>query len=182
MTILETERLRLRRLSLDDAAFIVELLNEPSFLHFVGDKGVRTLDDARDYILTGPMASYEQHGFGLYLVELKERGIPMGICGLLKRDASDDVDVGFGFLPAFWLQGYAFESTSAAIAYGRRALGLNRIVAVTESDNAGSIKTLEMLLRQRDGPHGDAFELRDHCPLQSRRRRRRGDFAVVLDL
>ena len=86
MTVLETERLRLRRLSLDDAAFILDLLNEPSFLNYIGDKGVRTLDDARDYILTGPMASYERHGFGLYLVELKERGVPMGICGLLKRD------------------------------------------------------------------------------------------------
>ncbi len=165
MTILETERLRLRRLSLDDAAFILELLNEPSFLHFVGDKGVRTLDDARDYILTGPMASYERHGFGLYLVERKEKGIPMGICGLLKRDALDDVDVGFAFCPAFWLQGYAFESASAVIAYGRRALGLNRIVAVTQSDNVGSIKTLEkigltfekMISLSEDGPEIQLF-------------------------
>ena len=165
MTILETERLRLRRLSLDDAAFILELLNEPSFLHFIGDKGVRTLDDARDYILTGPMASYERHGFGLYLVELKERGVPMGTCGLLKRDALDDPDVGFAFRPAFWLQGYAFESASAVIAYGRRALGLNRIVAVTQSDNVGSIKTLEkigltfekMIRLSEDGPEIQLF-------------------------
>ena len=87
MIVLETERLRLRRLSLDDAAFILKLLNEPSFLRFIGDKGVRTLDDARDYLREGPMASYERHGFGLYLVELKEKGDPMGICGLVKRDA-----------------------------------------------------------------------------------------------
>ncbi len=141
--ILETERLRLRRLSLDDAAFMVDLLNEPSFLRFIGDKGVRTLDDARDYLREGPMASYERHGFGLYLVELKEKGDPMGICGLVKRDALEDVDVGFAFLPAFWLKGYAFESVSAVIAYERRTLGLRRIVAVTQSDNVGSIKTLE---------------------------------------
>lgn len=165
MIVLETERLRLRRLSLDDAAFILDLLNEPSFLRFIGDKGVRTLDDARDYILTGPMASYERHGFGMYLVELKERGVPMGTCGLLKRDALDDPDVGFAFRPAFWLQGYAFESASAVIAYGRRALGLNRIVAVTQSDNVGSIKTLEkigltfesMVRLSEDGPEIQLF-------------------------
>ncbi len=185
MTVLETERLRLRRLSLDDAAFILDLLNEPSFLNYIGDKGVRTLDDARDYILTGPMASYERHGFGLYLVELKERGVPMGICGLLKRDALDDVDVGFAFLPAFWLQGYAFESASAVIAYGRRALGLNRIVAVTQSDNVGSIKTLEkvgltferMVRLSEDGPEIQLFAskyVKAKSPLRRRRRLCRG--------
>ena len=143
MTILETERLRLRHLTFDDAAFILDLLNEPSFLHFIGDKGVRTLDDARDYIATGPMTSYEQHGFGLYLVALKENDVPIGICGLLKREALDDADVGFAFLPAFWRQGYAFESTAAMLAYGREALGLKRIVAIVQPDNVGSIKTLE---------------------------------------
>ncbi len=89
------------------------------------------------------MDSYERHGFGLYLVELKERGDPIGTCGLLKRDVLEDVDVGFAFLPPFWLKGYAFESVSAVIAYERRTLGLRRIVAVTQPDNYGSIKTLE---------------------------------------
>ena len=143
MKVLETERLLLRRLALDDAAFILDLLNEPSFLRYIGDKGVRSLEDARRYILEGPMASYERFGFGLYRVEMKDSGVPMGICGLIKRDELDDVDVGFAFLPKFWLQGYAFESTSAVIAYGSRSLGLRRIVAVTQSDNYGSIKTLE---------------------------------------
>ena len=143
MTVLETERLVLRRLCLDDAAFILKLLNEPSFLHFIGDKGVRSLDDARAYLRQGPIASYEHHGFGLYRVEIKTSGVPIGICGLLKRDTLDDVDVGFAFLPAFWLQGYAFESASAVLAYGKHTLGLRRIIAVTQPDNAGSIKTLE---------------------------------------
>ena len=143
MTVLETERLRLRRLTLDDAAFILGLLNKPSFLQYIGDKGVRTLDDARAYLREGPMDSYERHGFGLYLVEMKESGVPMGICGLLKRDTLDDVDVGFAFVPQFWLQGYAFESTAAVIAYGKNTLGLRRIVAITQPDNVGSIKTLE---------------------------------------
>lgn len=144
-TVLETERLVLRRLCLDDAAFIVQLLNEPSFLHYIGDKGVRTLDDARTYLLQGPIASYERHGFGLYRVEIKTSGVPIGICGLLKRDTLDDVDVGFAFLPAFWLRGYAFESASAMLAYGKHTLGLRRIVAITQTDNVGSIKTLEKL-------------------------------------
>ena len=143
MTVLETERLVLRRLCLDDAAFILKLLNEPAFLHFIGDKGVRSLDDARAYLRQGPIASYEHHGFGLYRVEIKTSGVPIGICGLLKRDTLDDVDVGFAFLPAFWLQGYAFESASAVLAYGKHTLGLRRIVAVTQPNNVGSIKTLE---------------------------------------
>ena len=145
MKVLETERLVLRRLNFDDAAFILTLLNEPSFLQYIGDKGVRTLDDACAYLRDGPLASYEQHGFGLYRVELKTTGEPMGICGLLKRDTLDDVDVGFAFLPAFWLQGYATEAASAVIAYEIKTWGLRRIVAIAQPDNVGSIKTLEKL-------------------------------------
>jgi RimJ/RimL family protein N-acetyltransferase len=120
-------------------------LNQPSFLKFIGDKGVRTLDDARAYILNGPVASYEHFGFGLYLVLLKESGIPIGICGLVKREILKDADIGFAFLPQFWLKGYAFESASAVLAYGMNTLGLNRIVGVTSSDNDGSIRVLEKL-------------------------------------
>lgn len=145
VNVVETDRLVLRRLSTDDAEFVLELLNEASFLRFIGDKGVRTLDDARDYILKGPVDSYERFGFGLYLTLLKESGVPIGICGLLKRESLKDVDVGFAFLPQFWSRGYAFESASAVMAYGRSALGLNRIVAVTNPDNHGSIRVLEKL-------------------------------------
>jgi RimJ/RimL family protein N-acetyltransferase len=145
MKILETDRLILRKLSVEDAEFILELLNEPSFLRFIGDKGVRTLDDARDYILKGPVDSYERHGFGLYLVELKESGVPIGICGLLKRESLEDVDIGYAFLPAFWGKGYAFESASAVMAFGKSAFALDRIVAITSPDNHGSIKVLEKL-------------------------------------
>ena len=145
MSVVATDRLVLRRLSTDDAEFILELLNEPSFLRFIGDKGVRTLDDAREYILRGPVDSYERNGFGLYLTVLKEGGVPIGICGLLKRESLEDVDVGFAFLPRFWSRGFAFESASAVMAYGRSALGLKRIVAVTDPDNDGSIRVLEKL-------------------------------------
>jgi RimJ/RimL family protein N-acetyltransferase len=145
LKVLETDRLNLRRLSPDDAEFILELLNDPSFLRFIGDKGVRTLDDARDYILNGPVDMYNRLGFGLYLTELKESGAPIGICGLIKRDSLDDVDIGFAFLPKFWAKGYACESAAAALAFGRSALGLNRIVAITAPDNHNSIRALEKL-------------------------------------
>jgi RimJ/RimL family protein N-acetyltransferase len=145
VNVLETDRLFLRQLSIEDAEFILQLLNEPSFLRFIGDKGVRTLDDARRYILQGPIDSYERHGFGLYLTALKEGSVPIGICGLLKRASLADVDIGFAFLPAYWARGYAFESASAVKAYGHDRLGLKRIVAITDSDNQPSIKLLERI-------------------------------------
>lgn len=145
MNVIETERLNLRRLSVDDGEFILELLNEPSFIRNIGDKGVRTLSDAREYILNGPIDSYERFGFGLYLVVLKNSRVPIGICGLLKRDALPDVDIGFAFLPRFWSRGYAFESASAVRTYGINALGLKRIVAITSPGNDGSIRVLEKI-------------------------------------
>jgi RimJ/RimL family protein N-acetyltransferase len=145
LKVLETDRLNLRWLSTDDAEFILELLNEPSFLRFIGDKGVRTLDDARDYILNGPVDMYNRLGFGLYLTELKESGEPIGMCGLIKRDGLEDVDIGFAFLPQFWARGYAYESAAAVMAYGKTVLGLRRIVAITSPDNYASARLLEKL-------------------------------------
>lgn len=145
MPILETERLSLRLLTTDDAPFILELLNDPAFLRFIGDKGVRTLEDARQYILQGPMESYEKLGFGLYLVALKGTSIPIGMCGLIKRDALEDVDIGFAFLPDYRASGYGFESALAVRDYGMNVLGLKRILAITNPDNAGSIRVLEKL-------------------------------------
>ena len=143
--ILETDRLHLRQLSLDDADFILQLLNEPSFIQNIGDRGVRTLDDARSYILKGPVASYEKHGFGLWLVKTKESGAPIGICGLIKRDVLADVDVGYALLPQFWSQGYALESASAVLSYARERLGLKRVLAVVNADNHSSIRLLEKI-------------------------------------
>ena len=145
MNVIETERLALRQLAPGDAEFILRLLNEPSFLRFIGDRGVRTLDDAGRYIASGPVASYEAHGFGLWLVELKDSDVPIGICGLLKREALPDVDIGFAFLPQFWSMGYAFESASAVKEFGIGVLGLTRLVAVTNPENDGSIRVLERL-------------------------------------
>ena len=139
MNIIESERLSLRRLTINDAEFILGLLNQPSFLQFIGDKGVRTLDEARNYILQGPVSSYERYGFGLYLTSLKADGVPLGMCGLLQRETLNDVDVGFAFLPQFWGQGYALESVTAVLEYGQSVLGLARIVAITSPDNYASI-------------------------------------------
>ena len=161
-TVLETGRLRLRRLTLDDAPFILRLVNEPSWLRFIGDRGVRTREDARGYILKGPLASYEQFGFGLYLVELKDCGTPAGMCGLLKRDTLPDVDVGYAFLPEFWGKGYASEAASAVLDHGRSAFGLTRILAIVTPDNHGSIRVLEKLglrFQERVKLSGDEPEL-----------------------
>jgi ribosomal-protein-alanine N-acetyltransferase len=143
--VLETDRLALRKLALDDAGFILDLLNDPAFLRYVGDKGVRTQEEACRYILDGPVDSYERFGFGLYLVTVKETGARIGICGLLKRETLPDVDVGFAFLPAFRSKGYATESASAVVAYGRDVLGLRRLVAITTPDNDGSMRVLEKI-------------------------------------
>jgi RimJ/RimL family protein N-acetyltransferase len=143
--VLETARLVLRRLTHDDAEFILGLLNDPSFLRYIGDKGVRTVDDARSYISDGPVESYRRNGFGLYLAERKEDSVPMGICGLVKRDALDDPDIGFAFLPQFWRKGYAFESASAVLSHGLDVLRLGRILAIASPDNHASIHVLTKL-------------------------------------
>lgn len=141
--ILETDRLMLRRLQPEtDAEFILRLLNEPSFLQYIGDKGVRTLADARDYIVNGPAKSYQDHGFGLYKVELKDSGVPIGISGLLRRDTLPHPDIGFAFLPEYWSLGYAYESAAAVMKYGREVLGLDPILAITTPDNESSAKLL----------------------------------------
>lgn len=145
MKVCETERLLLRLLATDDAAFILALLNEPSFLENIGDKGVRNLADACQYLLTGPIKSYEQNGFGLWLVALKDTLMPIGMCGLIKREGLDAPDVGYAFLPEFWSKGYAVEAASAALFFARETLGLNHIVAITAPDNLPSIRVLDKL-------------------------------------
>jgi RimJ/RimL family protein N-acetyltransferase len=146
LIILETERLRLRHLSpATDAGFILELLNEPSFIRYIGDKGTRNLDDARRYIVDGPVKSYREHGFGLYLVELTAGATPIGICGIIKRDTLPHADIGFAFLPAYWNQGYAFEAATAIMSYARNTLGLDSILAITTTDNEPSAKLLRKI-------------------------------------
>jgi ribosomal-protein-alanine N-acetyltransferase len=143
--VLETARLRLRRFDLADAPFIFELVNEPAFLRYIGDRGVRSLEDARQYLTSGPLAMYEKHGFGLFGVELKESGALVGMCGLLKRDALEDADVGFAFLSVHRGKGYGTESAAGVVAYAAREFGLQRLAAITDPSNEVSIHTLGKL-------------------------------------
>jgi ribosomal-protein-alanine N-acetyltransferase len=145
VTVLETERLLLRQLSTEDAGFILQLLNEPSFIRNIGDRGVRTIESANSYILNGPVASYAKNGFGLYLVKLKETAESIGMCGLIRRDMLEDVDIGYAFLPKFWSKGYAIESAQAVKEYAKNTIGLNRIVAIVDPENEGSIRVLEKI-------------------------------------
>jgi RimJ/RimL family protein N-acetyltransferase len=142
---IETARLALREFTEGDAAFVLRLVNEPSFLRYIGDRGVRSLEDARRYIADGPVAGYARHGHGLMRVDRKSDGAVVGMCGILKRDTLPDPDLGFSFLPEYWSQGYALESAQAVMRLAREALGLGRVVAITTRDNGRSIRLLEKL-------------------------------------
>ena len=145
MTVLSTERLELREFTADDAEFVLRIVNEPAFLRYIGDRGVRTPDDARRYIADGPVAGYARDGHGLMRVVRKSDGVGVGICGVLKRDSLPGPDIGFSFLPEHWSQGYALESARAVMRHAREVLGLGRILAITTMDNEPSIRLLGKL-------------------------------------
>ena len=146
MQIFETERLILREIdSAADAEFILELLNSPGFLKYIGDRGVRSAGQSRDFIDNRLRKSYADHGYGLYVVELKDGGQAAGICGFVKRDELPGPDLGFALLPDFENKGYAYESAAAVLNYGRTALGFTRVLAITSRDNDRSGKLLEKL-------------------------------------
>jgi RimJ/RimL family protein N-acetyltransferase len=142
---LTTGRLRVRALTPGDAAFIVALLNDPAFIRNIGDRGVRTDADAREYLAQGPLESYVRHGFGLCAVDLAATGEPIGMCGLLQRPELAGPDLGFAFLPAFRAQGYAFEAASAVMADARARLGLETLLAIVNPENGASIRLLARL-------------------------------------
>jgi RimJ/RimL family protein N-acetyltransferase len=145
MTLLQTDRLLLRRVTSEDAPFIRSLVNDPDWLRYIGDRAVRTLEDARAYIRNGPARMYETYGFGLYAVERRSDGAAMGLCGLIKRDTLPEFDLGFAFLPAHRGQGYAREAASMVLTEAREAFGLVRVLAITSLDNERSMALLERL-------------------------------------
>jgi RimJ/RimL family protein N-acetyltransferase len=162
--VLETSRLVLRRLTADDAPFMLVLLNDPDFIRYIGDRGVRTEEDARGYIERGPIASYARFGFGLYLVDLRATGEAIGICGLLKRDELPEPDIGFAFLPAFRARGFAFEAAAAVQGYARDTFHVGRLLAITSLQNDRSIRLLGRLgfsfdRRIRLSPSGEELNL-----------------------
>jgi RimJ/RimL family protein N-acetyltransferase len=145
MTILETERLRLRTFDHSDSGFLIQLLNTPGWLRFIGDRNVRNHEEAIMYLENGPIKSYRENGYGLSLVETKNEKIPAGSCGLLKRDFLEHPDIGFAFLPEFAGQGYAYEIASAVMNHARKNLGLKTITAITLPENERSINLLKKL-------------------------------------
>ena len=145
MNILNTDRLVLRELILEDAPFILELLNEPAFLRFIGDRNVRDIASAQDYITKGPLANYARYGFGLWLVQKIDTQESLGICGLVKRENLPDVDIGYAFLARFRSQGYAFESAAAVKNHAVHSLGLKCLLGITDPANSMSIRVLEKI-------------------------------------
>ncbi|HEX8287788.1 MAG TPA: GNAT family N-acetyltransferase [Pyrinomonadaceae bacterium] len=143
--LVETERTILREIIESDAEFIFDLLNQPSFIKYIGNRNVHTLDDARDFIENRYRESYREHGFGLYLVELKENRAAIGICGFVQREGLTDADIGFAFLPQYEKKGYAYESADAIVKYGREKLNLKRILAIATQNNENSHRLLEKL-------------------------------------
>ncbi len=144
MQIAETARLRVRTARLEDNVFFYDLVNDPAFLEHIGDKGVRSLDDATEALRTGPVAMQEERGHSLWVVELREERIPIGMCGLIKRDTLDGIDIGYAYLPAWRGQGYAFEAAQAVIAHAPR-LGIRTLLAITSPNNLASNGLLRKL-------------------------------------
>lgn len=149
-SILETERLYLRRLMRDDAEFILRLLNEPSWLEYIGDKEVSNLNDAKKYIELSAITMYQQFGFGLLLVLDKNNDTPMGLCGLMKRDNLQHADLGYAFLPEFWQQGYALEAVKCILKYAKEQHQISKLLALTKSSNTTSINLLKKINFQFD--------------------------------
>jgi [ribosomal protein S5]-alanine N-acetyltransferase len=151
VNVLETKRLILRWFTIHDASFVFELLNQPSWKRFIGDRGIDTIEAARHYIETVPLAAYRRHGFGLFAVELKLDHTLAGMCGLIKRDALNDFDIGFAFLPDFEGQGLAYEAASALLSYSANTIGIKKVLAIASVDNERSVRLLERLGMHYDG-------------------------------
>lgn len=140
-----TTRLRLRAFSEDDASFVLQLMNEPAFHRFIGDRGIRSIEDAQRYLREGPIASYDRHGHGLLHVSLMDSATPVGMCGLVQRDGLPGPDIGFALLQVHESHGYATEAALAVLAHARDTLRLPAVYGITQPDNRRSMCTLEKL-------------------------------------
>lgn len=144
MYILDTERLRLRLLTPEDAPFYLDVVNDPGFIEFIGDRNIRTLEAARQAITDGPMAMQAAVGHSLCLVELKRDRTPVGMCGLIKRDTLPEVDIGYAFLPQHGGNGYATEAAAGVLAFAN-SIGKRRVLAITSPGNAASNAVLKKI-------------------------------------
>lgn len=143
--VIETERLFLRKFTLDDAAFMLEMLNTPTWLRFIGDRGVRTVEEATEYLRNGNIRSYREYGFGFYVVVIKETQESIGICGIVKREGLEDIDIGFAFFSQFMGKGYGYEAASATLNYALNDLKIKRIVAIVDPENVSSIGLIKKI-------------------------------------
>lgn len=143
--ILETDRLKLREFNLGDTDFIIQLLNSPGWLYFIGDKNVKTEQQAIAYLENGPMKSYSENGYGLSLIEKRDDNKAIGMCGIINRDNLDNPDIGFAFLPEFNGNGFAYEIANATINYAKDTLNIAKIEAITTADNIKSIRLIEKI-------------------------------------
>ena len=143
--MIETERLHIRKLNLDDAAFILRLLNEPSWIANIGDKHVHSLQAARQYLETSPLTLYRLYGYGLFLLETRHDHKPIGLCGLINREGLADVDLGFALLECCWGKGYAYEAALATLTHGKETHSIDRVVAITLESNHSCIRLLRKL-------------------------------------
>lgn len=164
MLIADTARLTLRTLEPGDAAFYLALVNDPAWIANIGDRDIHDLDAARAAIEAGPRTSQRTHGFSFYLVERRDDGAPIGICGLVKRETLPDADIGYAFLPAYWGQGYAWEAAAAVVEHAERDLGLACLLGITSPDNLASNRLLAKLGLRLEGliampPEGRATNL-----------------------
>lgn len=146
MSIAETSRLQISKITLNDAAFFLELANTPNWLKYIGDRNLKTVNDAKNYLKKGTLKSYQDFGFGFYKLVLKDKyNTKIGICGLIKREQLDDVDIGFAMLPNYESKGFGYEASVAVIKLAKEKFSLNKIVAITLPTNKGSINLLEKL-------------------------------------
>lgn len=152
LAALETRRLQLREVELADASFLLALLNDPSWLENIGDRGVRSRADAEGYIRANIWLQYQAHGFGMYALQPKSAAQPIGICGLLRRDFLAAPDLGIALLPDFVGQGYAFEAAEAVMLHAGSKLGVRQLYAIVRRENKRSVRLLERLGFRRQGP------------------------------
>ena len=143
--MLETERLLLREFTTDDTAFILELVNSAGWLQYIGDRNIKSVEQAKAYLENGPIKSYRENGFGLCLVERKDDAKAIGMCGLLKREYLDTPDMGFAFLPEFNGNGYAYEIANATVEYAKNKLKISTVSAIAMANNEKSIRLLEKM-------------------------------------
>ncbi|MFT6051416.1 MAG: ribosomal-protein-alanine N-acetyltransferase [Halioglobus sp.] len=138
MKTLQTPRLIIEPLNTHDAAITMAILNDPDFIAYVGDRGVRSLEDAKSYIVDRLLPHYQEHGYGMTAVRRRDNGETIGMCGLVNRDSLNYIDIGYAFLPSARGEGFALEACQAVMEMGKKEVGLNELAAIISPQNKAS--------------------------------------------